>query len=113
MKEDLLKIINHYGVMPQLKYLQSEVFELNEAIIEYESFNDYAPIEASSIEVNGKAFTMPKYAKKLREHIEEEFADVMVLLSQFKYYYNLDNEKIKEIMQQKIERQLERMEKGE
>lgn len=31
MKEDLLKIIEHYGVMPQLKYFQSEVFELNEA----------------------------------------------------------------------------------
>ena len=32
MNEKLLKIINHYGVMPQLKYFQSEVFELNEAI---------------------------------------------------------------------------------
>lgn len=109
MKNDLLKIINHYGAMPQLKYFQSEVFELNEAIIEYESFNDYAPIEASSIEVNGKAFTMPKYAKKLREHIEEEFADVMVLLSQIKYYYELDSERIKKIMEEKIARQLERM----
>ena len=35
MKEKLLKIINHYGVMLQLKYLQSEVFELNEAIIRH------------------------------------------------------------------------------
>lgn len=38
MKEDLLKIINTYGVMPQLKYFQSEVFELNEAIIKYEDY---------------------------------------------------------------------------
>lgn len=36
MKNDLLKIINHYGVIPQLKYFQSEVFELNEAIISAE-----------------------------------------------------------------------------
>ena len=36
MEGKLLKIINHYGVIPQLKYFQSEVFELNEAIIEYE-----------------------------------------------------------------------------
>ena len=35
-KEELLKIINTYGVMPQLKYFQSEVFELNEAIFEKE-----------------------------------------------------------------------------
>lgn len=37
MTDKLLKIINHYGVMPQLKYFQSEVFELNEAIIKYEN----------------------------------------------------------------------------
>ena len=37
MKENLLQIINHYRVIPQLKYFQSEVFELNEAIIKYEN----------------------------------------------------------------------------
>ena len=36
MKEDILKVINNYGVIPQLKYFQSEVFELNEAIIQKE-----------------------------------------------------------------------------
>ena len=39
MKEYLLKIINTYGVMDQLKYFQSEVFELNEAIITHELKN--------------------------------------------------------------------------
>ena len=33
MKDDLLKIISFYGVLPQLKHFNSEVFELNEAII--------------------------------------------------------------------------------
>lgn len=33
MNEKLRKIINHYGIDIQLKYFQSEVFELNEAII--------------------------------------------------------------------------------
>ena len=33
MNEKLRKIINHYGMDKQLKYFQSEVFELNEAII--------------------------------------------------------------------------------
>ena len=33
MNEKLRKIINHYGIDKQLKYFQSEVFELNEAII--------------------------------------------------------------------------------
>lgn len=30
MNEKLRKIINHYGMDKQLKYFQSEVFELNE-----------------------------------------------------------------------------------
>lgn len=32
MKEDLLKIINYYGINKQLKYIHSEYFELDEAI---------------------------------------------------------------------------------
>ena len=89
MKEDLLKIINNYGVIPQLKYFQSEVFELNEAIIEYE---------------NECYYCVPS-----TKHIEEEFADCMVMLEQFKAYYNLDNDKIIDIMKFKIDRQLDRM----
>lgn len=36
MKNNLLKIIEHYGIMQQLKYFQSEIFELNEAIVTHE-----------------------------------------------------------------------------
>ena len=35
MKEDLIKIINYYGEDKQLKYIHSEYFELDEAIINY------------------------------------------------------------------------------
>ncbi len=93
MKEDLLKIINHYGVMSQLKYLQSEVFEFNEAIIQAEEFK--------KINDRYNIFNIT--------NIEEEFADVMVMLEQFKAYYNLDNDKIIEMMKFKINRQLERI----
>ena len=44
-----------------------------------------------------------------KEHMEEEFADVMVMLEQFKAYYELDNDRIVEIMYKKIDRQLERI----
>ena len=37
MEEDLLKIIEHFGVNNQQRKLQEEVFELNEAIINYEN----------------------------------------------------------------------------
>lgn len=91
MKKDLLKIINHYGLMPQLKYFQTEVFELNEAIIGYE--NDYEGLNLGN-DTN---------------HIAEEIADVLVLLFQFNEYYGLDIDDISKIMDNKIKRQLERI----
>lgn len=33
MNEKLRKIVNHYGINTQLKYFQSEIFELNEACL--------------------------------------------------------------------------------
>ena len=93
MKENLLKIINHYGIVHQQRKLNEEVFELNEAIIKYETLKDY----------------YFKNTNWLKEQIEEEFADVLVMLSQIKHYYNLDGENIKMIMKQKVDRQLKRI----
>lgn len=89
MNEKLLKIINHYGVLPQLKYFQSEIFELNEAIIRYEN-------EPLNLVGAGT-----------KEYITEELADVMVMLEQFKFYYGIEDMDVKEIMIKKIDRQLE------
>lgn len=85
-EEKLLKIINNYGVMHQLKYFQSEIFELNEAII------------------------LEQYDEDSIEHIAEEIADVEVMLLQFKEYYHIDGNLILEIMNKKIDRQLGRIE---
>lgn len=97
MKDDLLKIISFYGVMPQLKYFQSEVFELNEAIIKYENIPNgiYEHIK-----------------NEYKEHIAEEIADITVMLKQFQYYYGITDEEIINNMQFKIKRQLERIKKG-
>ena len=92
MKDKLLKIIEHYGVMHQCKKLNEECYELLEAINNYEWIKD----------ARGRCDT---------KNIEEEFADVMVLLTQIKYYYNLDSEKIKDIMKEKVDRQLDRISK--
>ena len=89
MEDKLLKIINHYGVNHQQRKLQEEVFELNEAIIRAE--NKYEPIQDI-------------------DHIAEEIADVEVMLLQFKEYYHIDGNDILKIMNEKIDRQLERME---
>ena len=98
MKDDLLKIISTYDVLPQLKYFQSEIFELNEAIINAEHSRcvgitrDVAPI--------------------CIEHIAEEIADCMVMLKQFQYYYGIEDKEIEEVMKYKIDRQLERIKEG-
>lgn len=93
MKDDLLKIISFYGVLPQLKHFNSEVFELNEAIIceETSEHND---------EVNNY--------KSIKD-IAEEIADCYVMLNQFQLYYGIENKQIEETMKFKIDRQLERI----
>ena len=90
--EKSLKIINHYGVMKQLKYFQTEVFELNEAVIKAEMQDTISITTTEQI-----------------DHIAEEIADIQVMLNQFKEYYELDELQIKTIMEGKIDRQLKRI----
>ncbi len=85
MKDKLLQIIEHYGLAEQLKYIHTEYFELDEAIISDVGF------------VNKK-------------HTAEEIADVMVMLKQFQYYYGFPDSYIENIMNYKIDRQIERIE---
>ena len=108
MKNNLLKIIAHYGLLKQLKYFQSEIFELNEAIIRFEQFKyDVATTNE---------YDYDDYMRKIDEyisHIAEEIADCYVMLEQFRQFYEIPNKDLEKIMRYKIERQLERMEKNE
>lgn len=97
-KEDLSKIINNYGVNSQLRKFNEEVFELNEAIIKKEE--DYQFSE-----------TTVKMDKENIDHIAEEIADCYVMLEQFRLYYGISEEDIESTMNQKIKRQLDRIEK--
>lgn len=96
MKENLLEIINHYGINNQLKYIHSEYFELDEAIIQYEQARRFI---SNVIEL-----------RLTKEHIAEELADIMVMLRQFQYYYDIEDSEIEKIMVEKIDRQLKRIE---
>lgn len=79
-EEKLKKIIQHYGPYHQLKYLQTEFFEFTEAVLSGD-----------------------------KKHIAEELSDVLVMLSQFKAFYNISDEDIEKEMNYKIDRQLKRM----
>lgn len=89
MEEDILKIINHYGVNHQLKKIHEEYFELDEAIFDY--------------------ITRDENMYHDREHIAEEIADVEMMLKQFQYYYKIKDEEIEDVMKYKVERTLERI----
>lgn len=98
MKDKLLQIINHYGINNQQRKLQEEVFELQEAITIFEN-TDFGKWE-------DKKYMFTK-------DISEELADVMVLLEQFKEYYDISEGQIEQMMCNKIKRQLERIRKEE
>ena len=87
IENKLLQIINHYGVNNQQRKLEEEVFELQEVI-------------SLKLHIDDMDY---------KEHIEEEIADVMVMLKQIQYYFNIKNEVIDRIMEFKINRQLERI----
>ena len=86
MIDKLLQIINHYGLMKQLKYIHSEYFELDEAILEAERFEP-----KSFIQLNAGI-------KKYVEHIAEELADIQVMLKQFQYHYGITDEEIQYVI---------------
>lgn len=97
MKENLLQIINHYGIKSQQRKLQEEVFELQEAIINAE---------------NNRLIGISRKPSELAiEHIAEEIADCCVMLKQFQLYYGIENKQIEETIKFKIDRQLERINK--
>ena len=92
-----LEIIKHYGVRKQLKYFQTEIYELIEAILSYEDQEKLTCFLEGTIK------------EIFKQHIAEEIADVQVMLNQFKAFYGIKDEDVEEVMKYKIDRQLERI----
>ena len=97
MEEKLKEIIKHYGPIEQIKQLEEEVKEFIETITDYER-DSKSPYSTVGI------------MQKDKDHMEEECSDVMVMVAEYVLYYGLDKDKIKEIMQYKVDRQLRRIE---
>lgn len=103
MKHDLLNILLHYGTRKQLKHWCSEVFELVEAVIDYMNLVDGDDIDVS---------TYVKEEEERKNHITEELADNFVMLKQFQQRFEIEDSEIEKIMEEKIDRQLTRIEEG-
>lgn len=85
-KEQLQKIIDHYGHRSQKEMLFEEFAELQKEVCK---------------ELRGKGD---------KQHIAEELADVYIMLQQMQLIYGITDEKIEQIVQDKIERTLDRIE---
>lgn len=98
MEKNLLKIIEHFGIRNQLKKFNEECYELEEAILDYQTEIAYFDEDAMTLSI--------------KRHIAEEIADCMIILEQFKLYYDISSEETKEIFSSKLNRTLERIESG-
>lgn len=99
MKDNLLKIIKHYGINNQQRKLEEEVFELQEAITTHE-LKQSVEYDIPLTEIVGT-----------KEHITTEIADVLVLLGQIIHYYDIEVSDIEKNIEYKIMRQIKRIQK--
>lgn len=81
----LAKVIEHFGKFHQVIKFGEEVGELNKAILNYE---------------NG--FT------RTNNEITGEIADVYLMLEQIKLMYNVDKSEVKQIMEMKLDRTIDK-----
>ena len=88
-------IADHYGYEPQSRQLIEEMAELTVAINKAwrKTFDEIDKIPNMDDE----------------EHIEEEIADVEIMLLQIKYLIGVGNEELLEIVEKKLDRQIERI----
>lgn len=87
LKDKAKAIIDNYGIIHQLKHFQTEVWELNEAVLVFE-------LGDGDI-----------------KHVIEEIADVQLMLNELKQYYEVSDVEVDYNMNFKANRQLERIKK--
>lgn len=100
LNEKLKSIIEYYGYRNQLKKFNEESFEVIEAVMDLEE----------QILTCCECGCFDSHTKHERKHLEEEIADTLVLLNQFIYYYELNENNIMDTVYKKIDRQLTRIE---
>lgn len=102
MDKDLLKIIQNYGTSNQLKKLSEELYEFQEAVLSYNLLK--------TINEDFKDEVLEKNTEYIYKCVLEEYADLCVLLSQFELYFDLNENEVLQVMRNKVDRQLKRIE---
>lgn len=101
--EKYLEIMNHFGYRSQMKKLNEECFEFLEAVDNFEDFDLFFSKKEDIDVVN---------MLQAREFVIEEFADMLILLSQFAARYRIKQEEISKAMDDKLDRTLDRIRTG-
>lgn len=102
MDKDLLKIIQNYGTSNQLKKISEELYEFQEAVLSYNLLK--------TINEDFKDEVLEKNTEYIYRCVLEEYADLCVLLSQFELYFDLNEDEVLQVMRNKVDRQLKRIE---
>lgn len=99
--EAIKKIAENYGYDAQSRQLIEEMAELTVALNKHYRVSILTPQRVN-------------FAERIElRNIKEEIADVTIMLEQIKYLLSISDTDISEIIEQKLNRQLERIEKNE
>ena len=101
--EAIKKIADTYGFSKQSRQLSEECAELVVAINKYYRKCDKTAFSPKEL----------LYIQNCISNIAEEIADVTIMIEQIKYLLQISDTDINEIIEQKLNRQLERIEKNE
>lgn len=98
-KQDWLDIANYYGIK-QIPVAIEEMAELTQVLTKY-----------LRIRQNGQP--VRKTMDEVKDDIKEELSDVIVMMIQLQYLFNIDNDTINKIADEKLKRTLKLMEEQE
>ncbi len=107
MDKRLINIVKHYDNDAQIRQLIEEMAELTQAL------NKLWRAEQGYINEYYDGYKKGAAVKICRESVIEETADVMICLKELKYILGVSDEEIKQYIDVKLNRQLERMEREE
>lgn len=99
MDERMVEIVNNYGDRNQGMMLIEEMSELAKAICKIDRLTD-------GFEAIGVSDAMHKEAN---DNLREEIADVHIMLIQMQYIAGLSDTELNEIVNMKLDRQIERI----
>lgn len=99
MYESKIKqIAEYYGTNNQLVQMAEESAELGQAALKYRRAHYISPIDLEAMRIT-------------RQNLEEEMADVLIMVDQICHNLGCED-RVKEIVIEKLDRQLERMGKA-